>query len=223
MAGLDELRAAVTLRALCLAFLGAIALPSCDPRDASHGPAVAERSGIAALPAGVTKSEPLPRVFTLDEKLAMLREGLEAPATLSGGATSREALVRRFVEAVEQRDTASVREMVLDRAEFAWLYYPTSPYTRAPSLQEAPLAWFLVVENSQKGITRVFNRFGASRIRYAGHRCDPEPAREGDNVFWRDCVVVLETPSEGAVTRRLFGNIVEREGRFKFFSYANDF
>ena len=223
MAGLDELRAAVTLRAPGLATFGVIALLACDPANSSRGPGPSPHPAIAALPAPASNGGSSARTYTLDEKLAMFREGLAAPTTLSEGATSREALVRQFVDAVERRDTALVRAMVLDRAEFAWLYYPDSPYTRPPTLQEAPLAWFLVVENSQKGITRAFNRFGGSGIEYADLRCDPEPIREGRNLFWRDCVVVLNTRLEGRVTRRLFGNIMERDGRFKFFSYTNDF
>ncbi len=213
----------MTLRALSGGILGAIALLACAPGDASRSAVPAGQSGIAALPAPSVNGEAPARIYTLDEKLAMFREGLEEPAALSGGAASREALIRRFTTAVERRDTAAVRELVLDRAEFAWLYYPTSPYTRPPTVQEAPLAWFLLVENSQKGITRAFNRFGNTGAVYADHRCDPEPVREGSNRFWRECVVVLRTSLEGTVTRRLFGNIIERDGRFKFFTYANDF
>ena len=158
-----------------------------------------------------------------DEKLAQFRAGLAAPVRLSGGAASRDALIRRFVRAVEHRDTTAIRAMVLDRSEFAYLYYPSSPYTRPPTVQEAPLAWFLLVQNSQKGVTRVFNRFGGRHVQYVGHRCDPEPSREGANLLWHGCVVDLRTSTDGVVTRTLFGSIIERDGHFKFFSYRNDF
>ena len=113
--------------------------------------------------------------------------------------------------------------MVLNRAEFAYLYYPSSPYTRPPTVQEAPLSWFLLVQNSQKGITRVFDRLGGQETKYVGYHCAPEPSREGANLFWRDCVVELKLPGELLLTRKLFGSIIERDGRFKFFSYTNDF
>lgn len=176
---------------------------------------------MSAVPVAVA-SVTAPRAAII-ESLALFREGLDVPTRLAGGAASRDALVRRFVRAIERRDTATARAMVLSRAEFAWLYYPTSPYTRPPTVQEAPLTWFLLVQNSQKGITRAFNRYGGSGIRYHTHRCTPEPAREGDNRLWHDCVVELTTADGGIVTLRLFGSIIERDGRLKFFSYANDF
>ena len=112
--------------------------------------------------------------------------------------------------------------MVIDRSEFAYFYYPSSPYTRPPTVQEAPLVWFLIIENSQKGVTRVFDRFAGRPLPYRGYRCAPEPDREGANVLWRDCVVALATDVDTS-TRRLFGTIIERDGRFKFLTYANDF
>ena len=166
---------------------------------------------------------PAPKLNTPEESLALFRAGLVAPLRLTEGATSREALIRRFARAVERRDTTAIRAMVLNRAEFAYLYFPSSPYARPPTVQEAPLAWFLLVQNSQKGVTRVFDRIGGQRFEYIGHRCDPEPSREGANLFWRGCVVDLRMPTDGLVTRKLFGSIIERDGRFKFFSYTNDF
>lgn len=226
VAGLDELRTAVTVRIGGAILLGATALLSCGPaegapaRGGSHGKAEAAAS---ALPSVATAAAPAPRPYTPNESLALFRAGLVAPPRLTGGAMSRDALVRRFARAVERRDTAAIRAMVLNRAEFAYLYYPSSPYARPPTVQEAPLAWFLLIQNSQIGLTRVFDRLGGQKAVYLGHRCDPEPSREGANLFWRECVVDLKTPGQGAVTRKLFGSIIERNGHFKFFSYTNDF
>lgn len=204
----------------------ATALLACAQGEDAPARRSADARADASLPlasSGTTADTKLRRFTTPEEALAAFRVGLVAPTRLSGGAESREALIRRFARAVERRDTTAIRAMVIDRAEFAYLYYPSSPYTRPPTVQEAPLAWFLLVQNSQKGVTRVFNRFGGQRAEYAGHRCDPEPSREGDNVFWRECIVDLKTRRDGIVTRKLFGSIIERDGRFKFFSYSNDF
>ena len=55
---------------------------------------------------------------------------------------------------------------------------------------------------------------------YVGYRCDSIPSHEGSNVVWGPCSVRYRS---GGRTReeRLFGLIIEREGRFKFVSYAN--
>lgn len=130
--------------------------------------------------------------------------------------------MRRFVRAVAQRDTVAAREMVLSRAEFAYLYYPDSPFTREPHRQMAGLVWLLTQVNSSKGITRVFDRFGGGPLSYRGHRCSPRPRGQGPNLLWEDCVVGL---GDGLADTevRLFGSIIERDSQLKFVSYANDF
>jgi hypothetical protein len=167
-------------------------------------------------PAAVDSSLPL------EEALRRFRAGLPVVTRLSGGELTREALVRRFVRAVERRDTVAVRAMVLSRAEFAYLYYPHSPFTRDPHRQMAGLVWLFTQVNSSKGITRAFDRFGSRPLFYRGHRCNVRPQGQGPNLLWEDCVLRLgDGPAAGEV--RLFGSIIERDGHLKFVSYANDF
>jgi hypothetical protein len=173
-------------------------------------------TGARNEPAVVDSSLPL------EEALRRFRVGLSVVKRLSGGAPTRDALVRRFVRAVEQRDTAAVRAMVLSRAEFAYLYYPDSPFTREPHEQMAGLVWFFTQANSSKGITRAFNRLGGQSLAYRGHQCNVRPKRQGPNRLWENCVVRLGQGNTDAELR-LFGSIIERDGRLKFVSYANDF
>jgi hypothetical protein len=191
--------------------------PERPPTESSTAtPGLASVAREAARPAVVDSSVPL------DEALRRFRNGLPVVSRLSGGATSREALVRRFVRAVTRRDTTSAREMVLSRAEFAYLYYPHSPFTREPHKQMAGLVWFLTQANSSKGIARAFERLSGQPLRYREHRCNARPRRQGPNLLWEDCVVRL-TDGGAQAELRLFGSIIQRDGRVKFVSYANDF
>lgn len=211
---------AALIRSLA-AGLALVVWPACDRHErppiasssAATGPA---NVGPSRRPAVVDSSLPL------DEALRRFRDGLPIVSQLSGGATSREALVRRFVRAIARRDTTSVRALVLSRAEFAYLYYPHSPFTRAPHKQMAGLVWFLAQANSSKGITRAFQRLGGQPLGYGGHRCNVRPKRQGPNLIWEDCVVRL-VDGDAHAELRLFGSIIERDGRLKFVSYANDF
>ena len=160
---------------------------------------------------------------TIAEDLRRFRVGLEPVAALAGGASSRDALVRGFVAAVEARDTAAVVRMVMSRAEFAYLYYPHTPLVAPPREMSPQLAWFLMLQNSEKGITRVFRRLGGAPLGYRGHACDPRPAVQGPNRVWRRCVVRRTTEQGDTTAQALFGGILERDGRFKFVSYANEF
>ena len=50
-----------------------------------------------------------------------------------------------------------------------------------------------------------------------GYRCEAEPRVEGGNRIWEQCVVTL---GDGGDVR-LFGSIIERQGRFRLMSLAN--
>ena len=161
---------------------------------------------------------------TLDEDLRRFRANIPAaPERFSGGAPSREALVRNFLNALAKSDTATLVRMALTRAEFAYLTYPSSPYTRAPYRQSPEIVWLLLRTEHEKGLTRLLRRLGGEKIDYLGHRCDPEPLREGENRLWRGCRVRVRIGGERLRDRRLFGAVVEREGEFKFASYRTDF
>ena len=136
-------------------------------------------------------------------------------AGLAGGAPSREALVRGFVTALERRDTAALVDLVLTRAEFASVYYPTAREALPPYELPQDLMWFRLVGESDRGLRRALDELGGRPLRYAGHTCGA-PRREGENRLWGWCRVRL-----GEDEISIFGLIVERDGRFKFVSYAN--
>ncbi len=160
-------------------------------------------------------------LMSRDEELALFRKGLPEPTRFTGGAASREELVRRYIRALERRDTAAFRDLVLTRAEFAYLYYPTNPEARPPYDLSPGLMWFLLDGNNRKGIVRALDERGGRPLQYVGYRCDGTPSHQGANTVWARCVVRrLQAPGD-TVAERLFGPIVEREGRFKFVSYAN--
>ncbi|HVE78119.1 MAG TPA: hypothetical protein VNA89_04635 [Gemmatimonadaceae bacterium] len=140
---------------------------------------------------------------------------------LENASPTREALIRRFVRALERSDTAELRAMIANRAEYAYLYYPTGPNSRPPYAQQAGLSWFLLIEDSQKGVTRAVQRYGGRPLQLRGYACPGEPRHEGENTVWPPCVLRVG-PGRDTVSKRLFGVILERGGRFKFLSYAND-
>lgn len=162
-------------------------------------------------------------VRPIAEELDAFQAGLPRPAALFGGAASREALVRRFLGALAHRDTTALAGMALTRAEFAWLVYPSSPFTRPPYRQSPGLVWVQLGQAGRPGLRRLAERLGGQPLAYIGHTCDPRPDREGENRLWRQCRVAYVRARRDTVRARLFGVIVERRGRFKFANFANDF
>jgi hypothetical protein len=181
-------------------------------------PLLALATGPVAAPAQVVDS-----IRPVEVELARFRAAGAGPVrALQGGAPGREELARRFVRAVETRDTAALVAMHLTRDEFAWLYYPATVYTRPPYRQAPGLVWFRMTARSQRGLGRVLARDAGRPLGYRGLRCPADPVVQGANRVWPDCRLDL-AGTGGTVTRRLFGSILERGGQFKFLTYDTEY
>ena len=160
-------------------------------------------------------------IFTMDEMLRRFRADLgDAPSSLEEGTESRDALVRALVRALAARDTAALDRLRIDRAEFAWIYFPASPFAAAPYELPPEVLWMQLAAESSKGAARAMRAIdpGAAYVR---HSCGEGPEARGRNLLWDDCIVHWRSPDGTEEHHGLFGTILEHDGRFKFVSYAN--
>lgn len=173
----------------------------------------------AALPPGYVVDSALP----IDTLLARFRATIvDTPTTLVGGETSAERLAREFLRAVGANDTASIRRLVVNRAEFGWLYYPYTRFTKRPYELGPELLWMQVNEASEKGIVRTLRRYGGSRLRFEALNCPDSAVAEGPNRITIGCQLRFAAADSAARSLQLFGSLIERDGRWKFVSYANE-
>jgi hypothetical protein len=157
-----------------------------------------------------------------DEALRRFQEGMPRLEELQGGESSRAAVIEAYVHALETPDTVTIARLAITRAEFAWLYYPTTPQGLPPYDVEPGLLWFLLSSRSDKGARRALTVYGGQRHRVISEDCGETGAREGENTIWGPCTVRWVGESGDTVATRLVGQILEREGRFKVLSYSND-
>jgi hypothetical protein len=139
---------------------------------------------------------------------------------LRGGAASLQALAQRFGTALEAKDTAALRAMALDQAEFAYIYYPSSPLGLPPYDLSPQLMWFQMTGNSGRGLTHVLAERGGQPLRIAGITCDA-PETQGENRVYGHCMVARLQSAGDIVKESLFGGVIERGGTFKILSYTN--
>lgn len=176
-----------------------------------------EENRSAAGDAGVVDS-----IFPIEEEVRRFRAALpEHPETLGSTSPTREALIRRFVAALEASDTAELRRMALTRSEFAYLYYPTTQFAAPPYDLSPALVWYRLESYSSRGLTRALARFGGRPLEISGHACEAHPMVQGENRIWHGCVVISRSPDGRSTTLSLFGPILERGGEFKMLSFAN--
>lgn len=161
-------------------------------------------------------------VLPRDETIRRFREGLAPVESLEGGAGSLDALVASYIRALSAEDTAALAGLAVSRAEFGYLYYPTAVQARPPYDLEPELMWFMLFEHSNQGVRRALASQGGKPMRPAGYDCGSGPQREGENLVYGPCLVRWVDEAGDTVEARLFGRILEREGRFKFLSFANE-
>lgn len=161
-------------------------------------------------------------IFPVEEEIRRFRAAVgRSVDTFDASAPDREALVERFIRALERADTTALLRLALDRAEFIDLYYPHTEYTAPPYRLSPSVVWELMAGNGGKGLTRLLRRYAGRPLDYRGHVCEADAEHQGPNRLYHECRVVLGTP-DGDRSPRLFGSILERDGRFAFVSYANE-
>jgi hypothetical protein len=203
-----------SFRGMCLVGAGlAVLLGGCraQPKPA------AQREAVKPPHTPVHVDSAVPR----EVALARFQQASQRAAALEGGAPSRDALVRAFVRAVEAKDTATLRRLVISRGEFAYLYYPTSAQGLPPYSLSPDLYWFMTVEQSNRGVQHLVNELGGKQLSYAGYRCQGDSTVEGQNTLWGPCLIHTRQRGGDTLSQRLFGPIVARGGQYKFLSYSN--
>lgn len=155
--------------------------------------------------------------------MADFRRGMDSVGTLAMVATSREELVRRFVGALKEADTTTLRRLLITPAEFAWLYYPSNPQGLPPYDLTPGLMWFTIQVNTRHGLSRLLEDRAGMDLGYLSTACLGDSSRQGENILYGPCVVERVTAQGDTIRERLFGLMMERAGRWKFVSYANKY
>lgn len=204
-----------------LAAVLALLLAACTTRES---PAPSQAAPPPPRPRPLTEIVDSVRDPETEAELLKFQKASHPVDSLAGAEPSRDALVQRFVAALETRDTATLRRMLVTRDEFAFLYYPTTPQGFPPYRLEAGLMWELLQKGNRGGLTKALRERGGKPLGVSGYECDPYPSEEGRNKVWGPCVL-LRKPLEGeqgdTIRERLFSQVIERDGRWKFLNYGN--
>lgn len=162
-------------------------------------------------------------IFPPEEALRRFRAELggEPPASLSGGAPSVDALLRRYWGLLARRDTLAMTPLVMSAREFAWLYYPESGEAAAGLAPN--ISWLLLSANGGRGLARALAAAdtGVTASPLVGTACVPVSGMMGRNRFYGPCGVIRRLgarPDTVWVVQR----IIARDGIFKLMSFSND-
>jgi hypothetical protein len=160
-------------------------------------------------------------IIPREDALQRFRADLAPVDALEGGRGSRDSLVAAYVEALGARDTAALAAMAISRAEFGYLYYPTTPRSRPPYNLAPELMWFLLDQGSDGGLRKALQVYGGQDLTLLDYDCGSGESREGENTVWGPCHLRFRRARGDTVSRRLISQIIGRGGQYKFLSYAN--
>jgi hypothetical protein len=192
-------------------------LASCRPAEERQAPSSPGNTVQPVTPAAYVDS-----TLSRDEELRRFRADLRAePVALSGGFTSREALVRELVHVLERSDTLALEPLVITRAEFAFLYYPSAPLSRPPYELSPSLMWLQIQESNRSAALALLRQRGGTPLGFVGHEC-AHSERQGANLIWSACSLTRRMPDGSDRRERLFGSVIERDGRYKFVALSNE-
>jgi hypothetical protein len=203
------------MSAVVLATVAACTSRDLPPADQAAKDQAAHVQEVAAA-GGVVDS-----ILPIAEHLRRFRVGLPAVDSLQHASASLEVLVARLARAVSTNDTLDLNAMVLNRQEFAYLYYPDSPMSKPPYEAPPELLWGQILASSDKGARQLVNRLGGSTIAVSKLRCPVAPDTAGTNLVHSRCEVRFTAPGKPPLEGNLFGSVIERDGRFKFMGFAN--
>ncbi len=205
---------AVSIGIACATVMG-----GCRDRDTAMSSADSQAAHIREVVAagGVVDS-----VLPIAEQLRRFRMDVpERPDSLRHAGASMNVLVQRWGRAVAGRDTAALNAMTINRAEFAWIYYPGSKLSKPPYEAPPQLLWAQILANSDGGARQLIQRFGGSRFDVLSVSCPPASDTTVSSRVYTDCRVRVRVADGVVPEDRLFGSIVEHQGRFKFLGYTN--
>lgn len=144
------------------------------------------------------------------------------PAPLAGTCASPEALAAAVLDGFVRRDRAALERLAISRREFSDHVWPVLPASRPERNLSAQFVWSDLFGKGRLHLTRNLAMplpAGArvSRIDFRG-----ETSRYGDLTIRRESVVTVIDRAGRPVDVRLFGSMLEQNGRFKVFSYVTD-
>ncbi len=164
-------------------------------------------------------------ILPVEEEIRRVRAAVGGAAVtqLGDASTSRDELVERLAAAIAANDAVTLQRAVVTVREFIDLVYPESPNTKAPYRQAPGLVWTMITEPSNSGRRRLLAKLGGKPLAITSVSCSQPPETQGRNRLWSGCSVRYTSGSDAPRDGRLFGAIIERDGRFKFMSLSNQY
>ncbi|OFW18173.1 MAG: hypothetical protein A3H97_00930 [Acidobacteria bacterium RIFCSPLOWO2_02_FULL_65_29] len=143
-------------------------------------------------------------------------------APLKNGRESPDALARAVLDAVARRDGDALRALTFDEEEFRELVWPDLPASRPERNLPFGYVWTDLRRKSDAGLASVLEAHGGRVLDLVGVSFRAETTQYRTFLVHRDSQVTVRDATRRQQVVQLFGSVIEKDGRFKVFSYVVD-
>jgi hypothetical protein len=135
--------------------------------------------------------------------------------------TSLERLAGRVLDGLAAGDVAGLSRLVVTRDEFCGRVFSELGSSRVPNVT-CDFVWEMADANHLAGFREVLGRHTGKRYRLVSVRVEGGSVAYPSFTVHRDPVVTVRDEAGAEHRYRLFGDVLEREGRFSLFGFMVD-
>jgi hypothetical protein len=126
------------------------------------------------------------------------------------------------LDAIERKDVDALHALALNREEFTCVIWPDLPAARPERNLSPGFVWGDLNQKSNAALHHTLASHGGRRYQLTALRFLGGSTRYDSYVVHRESELVVADGHGSERPVRFFGSIVEKDGRFKVFSYVID-
>jgi hypothetical protein len=150
----------------------------------------------------------------------VLEAGCQRAAAFEHTQTSPEAVAAAVLDALARHDVERLRALALTEREFRESVWPQLPAARPERNLPFSYVWGDLRQKSEQSLARTVAREGGRRYTLVSVRNDGKTTRYSGYTVRRDTVLSVRNDSTELLEIRVFGSLIEQNGRWKVFSYV---
>jgi hypothetical protein len=134
-----------------------------------------------------------------------------------------EALAKGFLEALQSKDVEALKQFGLNEDEFRHHVWPELPVAKLDKPLPFEYGWSDLNQKSMNSLSRTYAAYGGRKLTFIRLEFEDETTDYETFKVHRDArVVVFDEERNEEMRLDLFGSIMEKNGRYKLFSYVTD-
>lgn len=127
-----------------------------------------------------------------------------------------------MLDGLERREVKALRAIALDEQEFRNHIWPELPSSRPERNLSFSFVWGDLHRKSEASLARTLAAFGGRHYELVGVRSLHGTTQYQSYLVHRDTAVIVRDATGAEQLLRLFGSTLEKDGKFKVFSYVVD-